>query len=253
MRAPVVLSLSASIVLLGAGCGSSPNEGPPATTASAETTTQTDPHASSSVSILASTVRVSPTRAGTPQDPQPVALNASLRLRQPAGVDPPIARAAELDLSNGTRFDGNAAPTCSLDTLKAKGAAGCPPTARLGKGTAIGLADTTKTIGTIEVFNGGPGHLYLATVVRNPAYVKSVVIGDVTGDSRTGLRLRFTFPHDLQNIAGVPLGLQRLDLALDATPVLTTTACPAGKWTYQSSVTFADGTAASRAGAVPCH
>ena len=228
------------------------NEAPPGKTAVAPTTTRPVGNASSSVSILASTVRVVPTRAGTPAEPRSVALSASLRLRQPAGVDPPIARAAELDLSAGTRFDGKATPACSLETLKAKGAAGCPPAARLGKGVAIGLADTTtKTVGTIEVFNGGPGQLYLATIVRNPAYVKSVVVGDVTGNARTGLHLRFTFPRDLQNVAGVPLGLRRLDLALEPTPVLTTTACPAGKWTYQSSVTFADGTAAARGGSRP--
>jgi hypothetical protein len=193
------------------------------------------------VSVLGSTVRA---------DPKSVAV--SLRLRQPADADPPVARTAQLDLAGVGPWRGGALPSCAAATIKAHGAEGCPRGSILGGGQATGKADTSTTVGTITIINGGGDRILLATTVRNPAYAKSVSTGTVVrqGD---GVRISVAFAKDLQVIAGVPVGLQELQLTLDRRAVLGTRRCPAaGGWRYAAQVAFEDGTHAARAGAVAC-
>jgi hypothetical protein len=232
--------LAALAAALATGCGSSSDSGkadmPAATTAA---TTPDGKATTSPVSVLGSSVAV--------KDGQ---VDVALRLRQPADVDPPIATTARLTLPKGIEWNGGDTPSCDAETLKG-GVDACPPAAIIGSGEAIGLADTSKTIGEITAVNGGKDNVYLATIVRHPAYVKTVVPGKISKTDE-GLQLDLTFPPALQTIAGVPVGLQQLRLTVKRGPTLKVPDCPDGGWSYDARVGFDDGTQVEHAGKASC-
>jgi hypothetical protein len=236
-----LLVLLAALAVAAAGCGSSSQTSAAPSTArepAAPAASRTSP-----VSVLAAGVTVS--RRSVAVD---------LRLRQPADADPPTARTAELTLPAGSAWHGAAAPSCSVATIRKAGAQACPRGSILGAGTSTGLADGSVSTGEITVVNGGPGTVLLATVIRNPAYVKSVVTGRIATLPGGGLRVALRFPPELQTIAGVPVGLQRLRLAIDRGRVLRTRGCAGARaQAYRATVAFADGTRADRAGTATCH
>jgi hypothetical protein len=243
MRSLPVL-LAALLAVGAAGCGSSSQTGAASSTAHAPAPAPAPPAASptSPVSVLAAGVTV--TRRSVAVD---------LRLRQPADADPPTARTAELTLPAGSSWHGGAAPSCSPATIRKAGAQACPRGSILGAGTSTGLADRSVSTGQITVVNGGPGTILLATVIRNPAYVKSVVTGRIAMLPGGGLRVALRFPAELQTIAGVPVGLQRLRLAIDRGRVLVTKGCGGvGARAYRATVAFVDGTHVDRAGTASC-
>jgi hypothetical protein len=224
---------------LSLGCGGSD------TSTSSTSTSGARPAAgrSESVSVLGSRVAV---------DAQRVTL--ALRLRQPAGVDPPIARTMTVTLLGDIAYRGGAQPACDAATIQRGGAEACPPASVIGEGAAVGTADTAEARAAITILNGGPRTVLLATVVRNPAYVKRVVSGTVVKDDRGGLKIDFALPENLQSVGGVPVGLQRLDLALDRGGAVVIGPCPSGgaRWRYAATVAFADDSVARHAGAATC-
>jgi hypothetical protein len=245
MRArPSLFVLAALAVAIATGCGSSSDSGSApksaeTTTATTAATTPDGKPATSPVTVLGSSVAVSPTQ-----------VKVSLRLRQPADVDPPIATTARLTLPKGIAWKGADAPSCDAQTLK-RSLDACPPAAIIGTGEAIGLTDRSKTVGAINVVNGGKDHVYLSTIVRNPAYVKTVVPGEISGTD-DGLQLDLTFPPALQTIAGVPVGLQQLQLTIQRGPALAVPKCPDEGWGYSARVAFGDGTQVEHAGKASC-
>jgi hypothetical protein len=239
MRSLIVLLVAPALVA--AGCGSSSP-----TKTSSVTTTALSPtrgaEEASPVSVLGAGVTV-----------RRDAVAVDLRLRQPADADPPTAQTAELTLPTGIAWHGDAAPSCSVATIRQGGAEACPPAALLGSGASTALADTSISDGEITVVNGGPGTVLLATVVRHPAYVKSVVVGRIATVAGGALRVALRFPPELQTIAGVPVGLQRLRLSIDRGGVLTTPSCGSvARRAYRATVVFADGTRAGHAGTARC-
>jgi hypothetical protein len=101
--------------------------------------------------------------------------------------------------------------------------------------------------------NGGSHAVYLATTVRNPAYVKTIVPGVISTTDDGGLQIDLTFPQNLQTIAGVPVGLESLSLSVAGGRALVVGACPAtGQWSYRASVAFTDGNEAQHAGQARC-
>jgi hypothetical protein len=241
---PSLYVLAALAVATATGCGSSSDSGKTDTTAgtAAATTAATTPDGkptTSPVSVLASSVAV---KAGQ--------VDVALRLRQPSDVDPPIATTARLTLPKGIEWNGGDTPSCDAQTLKG-GVDACPPAAIIGTGEAIGLADTSTTIGKITAVNGGKDNVYLATVVSHPAYVKTVVPGKIS-ETDEGLQLDLTFPPALQTIAGVPVGLQQLRLTVKRGPTLGVPDCPDKGWSYDARVGFDDGTQVEHAGKASC-
>jgi hypothetical protein len=237
---PSFFVLAALAVATATGCGSSSDSGKTAT--SAETTAATTPDGkptTSPVSVLGSSVDV---KAGQ--------VDVALRLGQPADTDPPIAKTAQLTLPKGIEWKGGDTTSCDEATLK-RGLDACPPGAVIGSGEAIGLTDQAKTVGVINVVNGGKGDVYLSTVVSHPAYVKTVVPGKIS-ETDDGLKLDFTFPPDLQTIAGVPVGLQQLRLTIKRGPSMVVPDCPDKGWDYDARVSFDDGTQVEHAGKATC-
>jgi hypothetical protein len=241
MRArPSPFVLAALAVAIATGCGSSSDSGKVATTA--ETTAATTPDGkptTSPVSVLGSSVAISPRQ-----------VKVALKLRQPTDVDPPIAKTAQLTLPKGIEWKGGDATPCDAATLK-RGLDACPAAAIIGSGEAIGLTDQSKTVGVINVVNGGEDDVYLATTVSHPAYVKTVVPGKIS-ETDDGLRLDLTFPPDLQTIAGVPVGLQQLLLTIQRGPALVVPDCPDKGWPYDARVSFDDGTQVEHEGKASC-
>jgi hypothetical protein len=237
---PSFFVLAALAVATATGCGSSSDSGKTATTV--ETTAATTPDGkptTSPVSVLGSSVDV---KAGQ--------VDVALRLGQPADTDPPIAKTAQLTLPKGIEWKGADTVSCDEATLK-RGLDACPPGAVIGNGEAIGLTDQAKTVGVINVVNGGKDDVYLSTTVSHPAYVKTVVPGKIS-QSDDGLRLDLTFPPDLQTIAGVPVGLQQLRLTIKRGPSMVVPDCPDDGWNYDARVGFDDGTQVEHEGKATC-
>jgi hypothetical protein len=218
-----------------AGCGGGD------TTATTRAQTGTDAgDTPAPVAVLGSSVGV---------DPQHMTL--SLRLKQPEGVDPPIAKTATVALQGkGINYDGSKQPACGAATIRSRGVDACPKGSIVGTGTALGKADTAQTKAQITIVNGGRNSVLFSTIIRNPAYVKTVVPGKIA-TSDDGLTITFTFPPDLQNVGGVPVGLQQLTIALNRGGAVTTAECE-NDWHYDADVTFADHTTARHDGRVTC-
>jgi hypothetical protein len=192
------------------------------------------------VAVLGSDVAVDPRR-----------VTLSLKLKQAENVDPPIATTATVALQGkGINYDGSKQPACTAATIRSKGVDACPKGSIVGTGTALGKADTTQTTARITIVNGGRDSVLFSTIIRNPAYVKTVVPGRIA-TSDDGLTITFTFPPDLQNVGGVPVGLQQLTMALDRGGAVTTTRCD-DDWHYDADVAFADHTTAHHEGRVTC-
>lgn len=175
-----------------------------------------------------------------------------LRLRQPEGVDPPIAQTATVTLPAGMAFHGGGQATCSVAAVRSDGVAACPKSSIIGAGQAVGTADTAQVKGEITILDGGPETILLATVVRNPAYVRTVVAAKLAASS--GSRVTIRFPGDLQEIGGVPVGLDRLQLILQRSGAISIGTCPSTDelWRYSAAVAFADKTTVKDSGIVAC-
>jgi hypothetical protein len=166
----------------------------------------------------------------------PGRVTVHLRVRQPSGVDPPIARTATIRLDGDFAYHGDRAGGATI-----------------GTGAAIGVADTARTRAEITILGGGPGTVLLRTIVRHPVAVRQTVKGTVAADG-DGTKIDLMLPPHLQEIGGVPVGLQRLDLAFRRGAAITIGSCPsAGRtWRYAAAVAFTDGTVARHTGAVAC-
>ena len=232
-------AVAAAAAVLVAGCGGG---GGPATT-STRASSPDGGEGTSAVSVLGSRVTI---------DAERVMLD--LRLRQPTRVDPPIARTATVTLPAGVSFRGGAQATCSVATVKSGGAGACPKASVIGSGHALGKADTAQTDGEITILDGGPRTVLFATVVRHPVYVTTVVAAKLADTGGGGPRVVFRFPRDLQEIGGVPVGLERLQLTLRRGRAIAIGDCPPADqpWRYTASVAFADHTEARHAGTAAC-
>jgi hypothetical protein len=181
----------------------------------------------------------------------PEHITLSLRLKQPVDVDPPVAKTATVALQGkGIDYDGAKQPACDSATIQSKGVAACPKGAIVGRGEAIGKADTAQTKAEITIVNGGRDSVLFSTIIRNPAYVKTVVPGRIA-TSDDGLTIAFTFPPELQNVGGVPVGLQQLTIALNRGGAVSTAQCDSD-WHYDAAVAFADHTTARHQGRMTC-
>jgi hypothetical protein len=205
------------------------------------------------VTVAGVSVAVTPSKAGTPEQPQGVELDVRLRLRSPEGIEPSPAVAATLDLPAGTEIDGAAYPACELAALRRYGVRGCPEGSVMGRGSVRGLGDTSPAIGNVMVVNGGKDHVWLLTTLSNPVHVIDVVEGSLEPLDGGRTRLELTIPESLQVVAGLPIALRQLRLHAGHETWLATTSCPPDKrWPYRGKATFEDKTTASYAATVPC-
>jgi len=226
----------ALVAAAGAGCGGGRDGGEAATRVG---TGEAGGGRPSPVTVVGSSVAV---------DPRHITL--SLRLEQPKGIDPPVAKTATVTLrGNGIDYDGARQPACDAATIRGGGVDACPEGSVVGTGEAVGMADTAETKAQITIVNGGRDGVLLSTLIRNPAYVKAIVPGRIAKRDG-GLTIAFTFPPELQDVGGVPIGLRRLTLALTRGGAVTAARCDG--WRYDADVGFSDDTVGRHQGRVAC-
>jgi hypothetical protein len=202
---------------------------------------------------VSGSAKVSPSRAGTKARPQGVKLTVKVHWETVAGVEPPVVQSADVMFPKGSLYNGGKYPKCSENVLARKGLRGCPSGAIMGKGSGVAFADTVLTYPKITVVNGGKKHVYLYTVLNNPARVQAPVPGTITkAHGKWAYKLHLEVPHVLQLVAGVPIALRDLTIKAGKKSWLATTACPGGKWPFSVETAYDSGTSSSFEDSVSC-
>jgi hypothetical protein len=180
---------------------------------------------------------------GTPGHPAGVRLSAALSWQGVQQSTMPSITKIDLWFPQGSQYNWNRYPTCSVAVLTRSGPGACPKTSIMGNGTALGYADTTITRPTITVVNGGPNVVWFYVVLSNPARVQEPVPGYITrvhGDF--AYHLSTTIPENLRVVAGVPIKFVALTLSAGRGNWLALSAPPSG---IKVQATFDNGTIAS--------
>ena len=140
-------------------------------------------------------------------------------------------RATGFDLwfPRGSQYNGARYPKCSEGRLARGGPAACPPGSIMGTGSGVAYASTAITRPKMTVVNGGANEVFFYTVLNNPARVREPVVGRV---KRVGgkfvYHLSVKIPKNLQIVAGTPITLTSLHIAVGRSKWLAITQAPAG-------------------------
>lgn len=210
---------------------------------------------------IESSATATPKKAGTPAHPRGVALRAAARLVVPSDVEPPVVTAIEIRSAPGLDWHGERFTRCAKATLDRRGPKGCPRTSFMGTATATGRADTVAARLDVQFFNGGKGLTYAYATLNRPARIREVIAIHSTRFSSGpwGHMEALTVPPTLQIVAGVPLQLDRITLAIGGKPYakdyISSTACPSGGWKYQVTAHTTTGDQAGETvgtGRIPC-
>jgi hypothetical protein len=182
-------------------------------------------------------------RVGTPRHPAGVRLSTTLSWEGVQQATMPSITKIDLWFPQGSQYNWNKYPTCSVAVLDRTGPSGCPKNSIMGQGTILGYADTTVTTPTITVVNGGPSVVWFYIVLNNPARVQEPVPGYITrlhGDF--AYHLSTTVPENLRVVAGVPIKFVSLTVNAGRGDWLALSAPPDG---IKVQATFDNGTVAS--------
>ena len=155
---------------------------------------------------------VSPSNAGTPQNPKNTTLGFDVTLDKPGTT----VEFIDLGLPRGLKISGKGLKRCSVNTLATQGPSGCPAGSKAGP-----TGDATATLGTGPgasqlVFTVSPFVLdsntlvfYVASEAGTGIAVQSPITGEITGKGR---KLRIRIPQELrQPVPGVDASLTSLD------------------------------------------
>jgi hypothetical protein len=212
---------------------------------------------------IASSARATPSKAGTPKDPQGISISASARLIVPPDLEAPIVTHIAILVGKGLIWNDGQYAKCSKPVLDRLGPKGCPRTSLMGSATATGKADTVAAHLDLLFFNGGKGKKYAYATLDHPARVRETLVVDSSKlDGPTWAhREAVSVPRSLQIVAGVPLQLTRIKMRIGgksyAKDYIASTSCPQGGWKYQVTADYlydglgqnADGVST---GAIPC-
>jgi hypothetical protein len=167
--------------------------------------------------------------AGSPRHPQGVRLTTTFGWHGLSPDAQPMVTNLDLWFPRGSVYNGARYPSCSVQTLDARGPGGCPKGSIMGSGTGTADADTTVTRPHITVVNGGASVVYFYTVLNNPARVQEPVVGHITRlHGQFTYHLSATIPENLRVVAGVPIKLTDLTITAGRGTWLATTNSPAG-------------------------
>jgi hypothetical protein len=196
---------------------------------------------------------VSPNKAGTPRHPQGVHLGFNIRWQDLGPADQPVTTKFKIFFPKGSLYNGGRFPKCSTSRLNTASPAGCPRGSIMGSGTGTAHADQTLTHPRITVVNGGANTVLFYTVLNNPARVQQAVIGRLHNASgKYRYELDVSIPRDLQNVAGVPIALTSLSVSAGKGTWLATTGCSHGKWPFQVTSFYDNGTSSTFVGSTRC-
>jgi hypothetical protein len=182
-------------------------------------------------------------RVGTPRHPAGVRLSTTLSWQGAQQATMPSITNIDLWFPQGSHYNWNKFPTCSVAVLDRSGPSGCPPASIMGNGTAQAFADTTPTTPTITIVNGGPSVVWFYIVLNNPARVQEPVPGYITRvNGEFAYHLSTMIPENLRVVAGVPIKFVGLTVTAGRGDWLALSAPPSG---IKVQATFDNGTVAS--------
>lgn len=204
------------------------------------------------------TLKVTPSKAGTPSHPQGVRIVARGKVYAPAETAMPVARSFDVWLPKGWVYNGAKHPTCALATLNFSGPSKCPPESIVGsnwRGAHADVVDDFNPPPRVAIVNGGRTKMYFYVVLQNPARVQAPVVGTITkiNAPRWSYRLHADIPGSLQNVAGIPITLRSFDATVGRGDWLVTTSCPRDHlWRHKLRITSTSGEVLETSGSVAC-
>jgi hypothetical protein len=211
---------------------------------------------------IESSAKATPNKAGTPSNPQGVAITAQARLIVPPDLEAPIVTGLDIQVAKGLSWNGTKYTTCTRAVLERHGPSGCPRTSIIGTATATGLADTVHARVDVVFVNAPGGKKFAYASLNNPARIRETI--DIVSPTPTGTwghREALTIPRSLQIVGGVPLRLTAVTMRIGgksyAKKYITSTSCPAGGWKYEVKAHYLyDGTGQTTddvgTGSIPC-
>lgn len=234
-------ALAAAVAL--SACGG--DDAQPATSTSASTVTAP---AAAGAPDTRLAVKIDPDRVGTAERPQPVRIAVDLRMEPATPGDPvPPVQAVELEIPSGVLFRSDELESCAPATLDAEGPAGCADGSRIGSGTVNARAGTVEVAGRATAVYGGDDRVLLWVEITNPVTVGATISGRLEPQSSGGYRLALRVPADLQDVAGMAVGLSRLRVSLGRGGALAATACPDDGLPFAARLDLGDVTSEARA------
>lgn len=163
-------------------------------------------------------LRVGPVMRTVAKRPQPMTARMALRLTRGSGEDPAVLDRLTLRLPYGATLNGHLFPSCDERTLARRGPDGCPRASRLGGGTAVGHGDTVVQKVTVTMFNGPGGRSLMVHLAGyRPALIDDTVVVPIVRHRGGSVQytLRIPIPKPLQVVAGIPIGLDVVDVKID--------------------------------------
>ena len=205
---------------------------------------------------MTATVKVSPSKAGTPSHPRGVLVDVDGTIDAVGDTAPRMPRSVDVWLPKGWAYNGAKHPVCTQALLNRGGPSACPPRSNMGQVEIALVEDRPSTTPPRAIiFNGGPAKMYLWVVLTNPARVQAAVMGAMTklNSSRWSYRLHVDIPSGLQVVAGIPVVMDLVRGRVGRGDWIATTSCPRDHlWRYRLRMTSTSGQVLDTDGSVPC-
>lgn len=220
------------LALVFSACGGDDDSGDTTTAGGGATeTAATTPAPTAASPEVRLGVKLTPEQAGTPDRPQAVRIAVDLRIEPSADAaegDVSPVRAVDLAIPPGVLFRAEELSACAEDTLADEGPSGCPKASRIGSGTIDASAGDLEVEGQATAVYGGDDRVLLWVEIANPVSVAEAISGRLEEQPDGGYRLALQVPEALQDVAGLPVALDRLRVSLGRGGALATTACSDG-------------------------
>jgi hypothetical protein len=202
-------------------------------------------------------LKVSPTKAGTKKKPRAAALNLGIEGTSPSGM-PGTTTRLKVALPKGFQWNGKRWPSkarCSASMATAKKSASvCPPGSKVGSGHVTAVAGNGSLVEEIDLtaFVTTAGNLGLFLKATSPVPLGVMLEGKVKG--RT---IDVSIPTNIQEpVPGIATGIKTLRFKLSGKAkiggksrgIVETTSC-SGSWKAKVTNVLRDGTVTDSASA----
>jgi hypothetical protein len=198
-------------------------------------------------------LRLSPSKAGTAKKPKPVSLTLGIEGGTQSGTgQPDTSTRLRVQLPKGIKWNGKLwakAKRCSVSRANAQGSFGvCPKGSRIGGGHVTALGGNGGVVEEIDLdaFVTTGGGLGLFLTATQPVPINAMLEGKVNGQT-----IDVAIPQNIQEpVTGVATGIRSLTFTLNGKTkvdrksrgVLESTACSGGRWTAKVTNIMRGGT-----------
>jgi hypothetical protein len=223
----------------------------PAAAQPPENVTDTPPE----LTTFTAKARVTPNRAGTPDDPQGVIIRSQARATTAPGYERPIFQGGYALFSRSGNYNGDDFPRCPKRTLDRYGTKPCPKRSRIGSGTGVAYADSVVTKPKIEIFNGGSKLALAYVTLYHPALVRETIPVHIKELPRGKWKYKVSLsvPESLQIVAGIPIAAGSIKVKVGRGNLIETTSCPKSrKWPFLLRGYFSNGSDYTYRSSVSC-